>query len=182
MSTATTAQDAHEPHRGAKRSHQDISVADSMGDDACPQTLRPAGRLLRCVKRHPEAVLPKRGSSGAAGYDLCAVEACVVPAHGLCKVPTGLAIDVGEGCYGRVAPRSSLAAKFIDVGAGVIDADYRGEVAVILYNHGPADYQVSARDHVAQIIIERIALPEPVWVDDLESTARGAGGFGSTGR
>ena len=81
------------------------------------------------------AKLPVRGTAGVAGYDLAAAQAAVVPAHGKCLVKTGLAMDLPPGCYGRVAPRSRLAIKrFIHVGVGVIDSDYRGELGVILFN------------------------------------------------
>ena len=83
------------------------------------------------------AKLPVKGTSGAAGYDLSAAQAAVVPTHGKCLVKTGLAMALPPECYGRVAPRSGLALKkFIDVGAGVIDTDYRGEVGVVLLNFG----------------------------------------------
>ena len=83
------------------------------------------------------AKLPVRSTSGAAGYDLSAAETAVVPPHGKCLVKTGLKMALPTGCYGRIAPRSGLAVKkFIDVGAGVIDADYRGEVGVVLFNFG----------------------------------------------
>lgn len=83
-------------------------------------------RLL-VKKLHPEAVLPKRGSSHAAGYDICALEAAVVPARGKAKISTGLSWACPPLTYGRIAPRSGLAWKHsIDVGAGVIDEDYRG--------------------------------------------------------
>lgn len=83
---------------------------------------------------------------------------------------------------GYVAPRSGLAWKHsIDVGAGVIDADYRGPVGVILFNHSDADFEVKVGDRIAQLIIEQIITPNVIEVDDLDSTERGAGGFGSTG-
>lgn len=87
-----------------------------------------------------------------------------------------------EGTYGRVAPRSGLAWKnFIDVGAGVIDQDYRGNVGVILFNHSDVDFDVKKGDRIAQLICERIAHPNVVEVKSLSETARGEGGFGSTG-
>jgi len=83
---------------------------------------------------------------------------------------------------GRVAPRSGLAAKHsINTGAGVIDADYRGEVKVILFNHSDNDFTIKEGDRIAQLVIERIYTPEVVVVEKLEATVRGAGGFGSTG-
>mmetsp|Transcript_23667 Transcript_23667/g.39058 ORF Transcript_23667/g.39058 Transcript_23667/m.39058 type:complete len:191 (-) Transcript_23667:272-844(-) len=135
------------------------------------------------VKRISEfATLPIRGTPYAAGYDLAAAHECIIPAHGKGLVKTDLAIHVPDGCYGRIAPRSGLAWKnFIDVGAGVIDADYRGNVGVLLFNHGEAELKVARGDRVAQLILERIATPEVIEVADLEDSARGAGGFGSTG-
>lgn len=83
---------------------------------------------------------------------------------------------------GSVAPRSGLAWKHsIDVGAGVIDADYRGPVGVILFNHSDVDFEVKAGDRIAQLIIEKIMTPDVMEVEDLDSTVRGEGGFGSTG-
>ena len=80
------------------------------------------------------------------------------------------------------APRSGLALKhFIDVGAGVIDSDYRGEVKVLLFNHGPTDFEVKTGDRIAQIIIEKIAETKLVKIESLTTTNRGEGGFGSTG-
>ena len=90
---------------------------------------------LQVRKLAPSARLPVKGSSFAAGYDLHASEAAVVPARGKALIPTGLAFAIPHGNYGRIAPRSGLAVKnFIDVGAGVIDSDYRGEVKVLLFN------------------------------------------------
>lgn len=80
------------------------------------------------------------------------------------------------------APRSGLALKHaIDVGAGVIDADYRGPVGVILFNHSDVDFEVKAGDRIAQMILEKIITPEVMEVKDLDSTLRGEAGFGSTG-
>ncbi|KAH3054749.1 hypothetical protein KXV27_001546 [Aspergillus fumigatus] len=85
-------------------------------------------------------------------------------------------------CYGRVAPRSGLASKhFIDTGAGVIDADYRGEVKVLLFNFSDVDFTVKVGDRIAQLVLERIYTPDVMVVEELEESVRGAGGFGSTG-
>lgn len=106
----------------------------------------------------------------------------VVPAGGKELVKTDLSIAIPFGTYARVAPRSGLAWKnFIDVGAGVVDYDYRGNVGVILFNHGKEDFVIKHGDRVAQLILEKIATPDVVEVDDLDETDRGAGGFGSTG-
>ena len=90
---------------------------------------------------------------------------------------------IPEGTYGRVAPRSGLAAKHhLDVGAGVIDADYRGPVGVVMFNLGQTDYPVKKGDRIAQLILEKILMAEIEEVDDLDDTERGEGGFGSTGK
>ena len=94
-------------------------------------------------KLHPSAVLPKKGSPYAAGYDICAFEDVVVPARGKAKVATGLSWACPAYTYGRIAPRSGLAWKnSISVGAGVIDEDYRGEICVILFNHSDEDFSI----------------------------------------
>ncbi|KAF5363794.1 hypothetical protein D9756_000787 [Leucocoprinus leucothites] len=144
-------------------------------------SLAPVSNLL--IKRHSEkARLPTRGSPLSAGYDLYSAEKKVIPAHGKALVNTQISIAVPAGTYGRVAPRSGLASKFmIDTGAGVIDADYRGIVFVLLFNLSNEDFQVEEGDRIAQLIIERIYNPDILEVNDLEETLRGAGGFGSTG-
>lgn len=98
-------------------------------------------------------------------------------------VKTDIQIALPSGCYGRVAPRSGLAAKhFIDVGAGVIDEDYRGNLGVVLFNFGKEKFEVKKGDRIAQLICERIFYPEIEEVQVLDDTERGAGGFGSTGK
>ena len=107
---------------------------------------------------------------------------CTIPAKGKGLVKTGLAISFPAGLYARITPRSGLALKwFIDVGAGVIDSDYRGEVGVVLFNHGDQDFQVKMGDRIAQLILEKIDTPPVEEVQDLGNTVRGTGGFGSTG-
>ncbi len=163
------------------------------------------------VKRLTEtAVLPKRGSAQAAGYDLCADvnvtvpscylnintitvdknNLCVLPVNaitnfvgtGSCLVSTGIAVKIPEGYYGRVASRSGLAVKsHLEVGAGVIDSDYRGEVKVLLRNLGSQPFEVKQGDRIAQLILEKIITPDVTEVKDLDDTVRGNGGFGSTG-
>uniref|UniRef100_A0AAV1U859 Deoxyuridine 5'-triphosphate nucleotidohydrolase n=1 Tax=Peronospora matthiolae TaxID=2874970 RepID=A0AAV1U859_9STRA len=142
---------------------------------------RPAP-ILRVKKLSPQAILPSRGSSLAAGLDLAAAYDAVIPAGSKGLVKTDLAIAVPDCCYARVAPRSGLALKnFIDTGAGVIDADYRGNVGVLLFNHSTEDFAVKRGDRVAQLILERIEYPSIMEVDEIDQTARGASGFGSTG-
>ena len=131
---------------------------------------------------HPDARLPTRGSAGAAGLDLYAVERVTIRAGGRAAVRTGLAVSIPAGFYGRVAPRSGLAVRHgIDVLAGVVDSDYRGEILCALVNHGDEPFEVEPGARVAQLVVEAIATPEPGWVEELEETKRGTGGFGSTG-
>ncbi|KAI9171590.1 Deoxyuridine 5'-triphosphate nucleotidohydrolase [Paramyrothecium foliicola] len=137
---------------------------------------------LQVKKLSDKARVPTRGSAFAAGYDIYAARDTTVPARGKVLVDTDIAIAVPEGTYGRIAPRSGLASKhFIDTGAGVIDADYRGQVKVLLFNHADADYEIKEGDRIAQLVLERIYTPEVVEVQELEESVRGAGGFGSTG-
>lgn len=138
-------------------------------------------RLL-FVRLCRDAVPPRRASPGAAGYDLCSTNYVVVRARDKALVPTGLRLQIPSGHYGRIAPRSGLAVTSgLDVGAGVIDADYRGEVMVLLFNHGNVDYLVSPGQRVCQLILEKISTPEVLEVASLDETDRGASGFGSTG-
>ena len=142
----------------------------------------PGFGVLKVQKLNNNAALPKRSTAGAGGYDLCASQDCVIPAGGKGLVPTGLSISFPAGLYARIAPRSGLALKkFINVGAGVVDADYRGEVGVVLFNHGDQDFQVKMGDRIAQLILERIDTPPVEEVSGLGETIRGTGGFGSTG-
>jgi dUTP pyrophosphatase len=128
------------------------------------------------------AKAPTKGSKYAAGHDLYSAKDLVIPARGRALVPTDISISVPVGTYGRVAPRSGLAFKHgIDTMAGVIDADYRGAVGVILANLSDADFEVKIGDRIAQLIVEKIAMPEVVVVEKLGESVRGAGGFGSTG-
>lgn len=131
---------------------------------------------------HPDAVLPTRGSLYAAGLDLYSIEDVHLSPNERRLVRTGLAVAIPRGYYGRIAPRSGLATKNgIDVLAGVIDSDYRGEVQCLLYNAGPEVVELPARTKICQLIIEKIITPTAQWTDDLPDTKRGAGGFGSTG-
>lgn len=138
---------------------------------------------LRVKLLNERAQVPCRQSAFAAGYDLHSAEEAVILSGGRAKISTGVAVALPPYTYGRVAPRSSLAhTSGIDVGAGVIDEDYRGEIGVILFNHGAEPFTVKTGDRIAQLIIHVISTPEVVVVDELDWTVRGADGFGSTGR
>jgi len=164
----------------SKRTNKDDDDAQGPTLKKTRQDMEPTE--LRVKKLSEHAVLPIRASEHAAGYDLSSAYDCVVPKRGKLLVKTDLAVAVPIGYYGRVAPRSGLALKnFIDTGAGVVDSDYRGPLGVLLFNHSEEDFKISHGDRIAQFIIEKIALPQIVEVDELDSTERGAGGFGSTG-
>ncbi|XP_067871427.1 deoxyuridine 5'-triphosphate nucleotidohydrolase-like [Heterodontus francisci] len=138
--------------------------------------------VLRFARLSENAYTPTRGSERAAGFDLYSAYDYVVLAQDKVIVKTDIQIAVPSGFYGRVAPRSGLAAKhFIDVGAGVIDEDYRGNVGVVLFNFGKKSFEVKKGDRIAQLICERICYPELEELKTLDETERGADGFGSTG-
>jgi dUTP pyrophosphatase len=138
--------------------------------------------VLRFKQLDSRAVLPVRGSDFAAGLDICSLEDVIIEPHQRALARTGLAMAIPHGFYGRVAPRSGLAAKQgLDVLAGVIDSDYRGELCCILYNTSDTSITLPAGSKICQLIVEKIITPKAVWVNDLDETARGAGGFGSTG-
>ena len=138
--------------------------------------------VLRFKQLDARAVLPVRGSALAAGLDVCCIEDVRIEAKQRAIARTGLAVAIPPGFYGRVAPRSGLAAKNgLDVLAGVIDSDYRGEIGCVLYNTGDEPINLAAGSKICQLIIEQIITPEAAWATDLEETTRGAGGFGSTG-
>ena len=116
-----------------------------------------------------------RGSAGATGYDLCAASNCVIPSWGKGTIETGLAVSPPPGTYARIAPRSRLAIKnFIDVGAGVVDSDYWGEIKVVLFNHSAEHFVVLVGDWIAQLILEKIETPRVKKVAALDDTNHGA--------
>lgn len=130
----------------------------------------------------PRAQIPARKSDQAAGYDIFSSEKCFVDPGNRKLVSTDISLAIPEGYYGRVAPRSGLAVKHgIDVGAGVIDSDYRGEVKILICNNSDKRFFIEQGDRIAQLIITKIFLPELEVVDNLDETARGSDGFGSTG-
>ena len=138
--------------------------------------------VLRFKQLDSRAVLPVRGSSLAAGLDICSIEEIALGPKQRTVAKTGLAVALPPGFYGRIAPRSGLAAKNgLDVLAGVIDSDYRGEVCCVLYNTSDEAIELRAGSKICQLIVEQIITPVAAWDSELEETARGAGGFGSTG-
>ena len=142
---------------------------------------------IRVKKLREGALLPTYGTTQAAGADLYAcLEAPMTIAPGeTAWVPTGLALEVPEGCAGLVYARSGLATKRGLAPAnkvGVIDSDYRGEITVVLYNHGSEAQTISSGERIAQLIITPVLTPAYTETDRLSETLRGTGGFGSTGK
>lgn len=128
------------------------------------------------------ATLPKKGSPLSAGFDLSSAQDTVIQAGARGLVKTDISVACPPGTYARIAPRSGLAVKKgIDVGAGVVDADYRGPVGVVLFNFGTEDFEVKKGDRIAQLILEQVCMVDAIQVEELDDTVRGTGGFGSTG-
>ena len=129
------------------------------------------------------AKVPVRANGCAAGYDLYALHDYYVYPQERTLVKTGIALEIPEGYYGRIAPRSGLAYKHgIDVLAGVIDSDYRGEIGVILLNtHKEKYFTIKSGDRIAQIIFEKYYVFDMEISDEINETGRGSSGFGSTG-
>ena len=148
----------------------------------------PAPLELRVVRlEHAEGVpLPHRASSGSAGLDLAAaVDASVVLTPGeRCLVPTGFVIELPDGYEGQVRPRSGLAVRHGITclnSPGTVDSDYRGEVKVLLINHGTEPFEVRRGDRIAQLVVAPVSPTVVTEVTELSETERGSGGFGSTG-
>lgn len=145
--------------------------------------------MVQIKKLREDAVIPTRGSEFAAGYDLCACldgdEAVIIPPHHTVVLHTGLSFALPEGTFGAVFARSGLASRQGLRPAncvGVIDSDYRGECMVALHNDSGEERTVRHGDRVAQLVLLPFLPMEFEEADELPDTARGAGGFGSTGR
>ncbi len=141
---------------------------------------------LRVALLSAEAKLPSRAHEGDAGLDLHATQAAHIGPGERWSVPTGVAIEVPEGHAGLVLPRSGLAREHgiaIVNSPGLIDSGYRGEIGVLLLNTDPAvTFRVAVGDRIAQLVLVPVATAEPILVEGLTDTARGEGGFGSSGR
>ena len=130
----------------------------------------------------PDATLPTRAHPDDAGLDLYASEEVALAPGAGAAVKTGIAAAIAPGHVGLVADRSSMARRGLKTAGGVIDAGYRGEIAVVLWNLSRESVELKKGERVAQLLIVPIATPAPREVAELGQTARGAGGFGSTGR
>ncbi len=138
-------------------------------------------------KLDPAVELPAYKTSGASGMDLMALvkEPINLKPNSSCLVPTGLAVAFSSNFEIQIRPRSGLSAKNnISVlnTPGTIDSDYRGEIKVILFNHGESDFLIKNKDRIAQMILTPVIKMEFEETDDLPETVRGEGGFGSTGK
>ena len=148
--------------------------------------MAPEDRLELPVQRlHADAVLPAYAHPGDAGLDLTSVAAVTLGPGERAAVPTGLAVAIPDGWVGLVHPRSGLARRHgvtVANAPGTIDAGYRGEVLVLLVNLGPEPVVLGAGERVAQLLLQRVGRAAVREVASLDETARGGGGFGSTGR
>lgn len=138
---------------------------------------------LRIQLLSDKATLPTKGSIHSAGWDLYSAVDIVIPKQSRALIPLDISIACPPNTYARIAPRSGLALKHgIHVGAGVVDADYRGPVSVLLFNMDEhKDFEVKQGDRIAQCILEYVCMTTVMQVESLDDTERGSGGFGSTG-
>lgn len=143
---------------------------------------------VKVLKLRPEAVLPKKATVGSAGYDLVSTEYHLIDPGTWTAVGTGLAVEMQSWQELQIRPRSGLAAKHgvtVLNAPGTVDADYRGEIKVLLFNHGREPFEVCPGDRIAQAVLGCVTYSQALElgeaVDELSGTSRGTGGFGSTG-
>jgi len=149
-----------------------------------PPNMKPyTGPELKIKKLDPEAIIPTRANLNDAGYDLYALEDTQVGVNNHKLVKTGISMAIPAGFAGLIWPRSGLAYKNgLDVFAGVIDAGYRGDVGVILYNsRTDSSYQIRKGDRIAQILFQKVDNFDLIEVEDLDDSQRNENGFGSSG-
>ncbi len=138
--------------------------------------------MLKVVRLSDKAHLPTKGSPFSAGMDLYSAVDLIIEPGKNAVISTDIVIITPPGTYGRVAPRSGLATKHgINVGAGVIDIDYRGPLCVVLFNHSVVPFHICQGDRIAQLICEKIVYPTIKEVTTFDYTTRGKNGFGSSG-
>jgi dUTP pyrophosphatase len=115
--------------------------------------------------------LSKRATPNAAGIDLFANESASVPAHSRTLIQLGIKIALPVGTYRQIAPQSGLLIRGVDISAGVIDADYRGELQVIVINYTSQSFKVNTGDKIAQLMVKKITIPKPVKTSNLDKTS-----------
>lgn len=141
---------------------------------------------IKKVKEFEDLPTPKFMTSGSAGMDLYAAvkEDIIIKPSAFVKIPSGICIELPRGYEAQIRPRSGLAAKYgitLLNTPGTIDWDYRGEISVIMINFGTEDFVVKRGDRIAQMVLNKVEIPIIEVVTEIETTTRGAGGFGSTG-
>ena len=137
---------------------------------------------LKIVRLSSNATIPSKPYEDSAGFDLFAAHDCIVNSNDKALILTDIKISLPDDSYGRIAPRSGLALhNFLQVGGGVIDRNFRGNLGVIIFNHGSTDYKIKHKDRIAQLIIEKIFYPKLVEVDHLDHSDRNCNSFGSSG-
>jgi len=181
----------YRPEEGAKHSEQSILKPEHFQISLIHEDDEDEGYIsepeptikkgIRVKRLSSKAIPPTKGSRLAAGHDIYAIGEFTIPARGLVLAETGIAIGLPKGTYARIAPQSGLASKKgIAINGGVIDADYTGEIRIVMVNHGKADCRIQEGDRIAQLIIEKINTSDMMEVDELELTERADSGFGST--
>jgi len=181
----------YRPEGGANHSKQSILISEHFQISLIHEDDEDEGYIsepeptikngIRVKRLSNKAILPTKGSRLAAEHDIYAISKFTIPVQGQVLAETGIAIGLPEGTNARIAPRSGLASKEdIVINRGVIDADYTGEIRVIMINHGKADCRTQEGDRIAQLIIEKINTPNMMEVDKLELTEPVDSGFGST--
>ncbi len=137
--------------------------------------------MLRFVRLTPNAKTPSRATPYSAGLDIYAAEHYILPPGKSQLCSTGITLAIPNGYSGQLAARSGLATKYsIQIGAGIIDSDYRGEIKILLFNHGQENFEIHIGDSIGQLIIHRILLPDLIECNSLDITLRGHKGFGSS--
>lgn len=137
--------------------------------------------IIKAKKLDPRALLPHRAHPTDSGADLFALERTVLPAHTVVKVRTGIAVELPENTSGIIWGKSSVESKGIKAMAGLVDAPYRGELLVCMYNLNDSEFVFEARQKVAQLVVLPTLYPSFEEANELSGTSRGTGGFGSTG-
>lgn len=137
--------------------------------------------MLKFIKLSEDAIAPKRAYLHDAGLDLFAAESKIIPPKERATFKTDIALEIPINFYGRILPRSGLAVnKGIDVGAGVIDSCFRGNVTIVLFNHSNVEVKITQGMRIAQIIVQPYLSLTPIEVKELSTTIRGAYGLGSS--
>ncbi len=136
---------------------------------------------IKIKKLHPDAIVPKYAHTGDAGMDLFSVEDLILKPNYRAKVKTGISIELPKGYVSLIWDKSGIASKGIKTMGGVIDCGYRGEYIVVLVNLSSENYEIKKGQKIAQVLIQKVENPKIEIVEELSSTSRGDGGFGSSG-